>query len=381
MRKRSKADGAVAPPSSRSRWKRRALELAIALPCAAFAAVVILRRATGESGVAAVGDEQCAVVVDFWSGRSRFVAQPGLVPYVPWLQQVHHFDKRPNAFVMRGNVHADVDHVPRLLARAKDGSSFWFETLSIQYALLPERAPHVLEDSGSGDAFKEKLLRAHARAYLRDELGRFSAEEIGAPENVRAATRAALERLNASLEPHGLTVLEISAPKPAFDKAYEEKIARRGGSVQEVEHLRAQLEGHPLERIRREEAARKEKELEELKLEANLVRDLGAAQRELLRARAEADNVYRDKVAAASAAKYESEVRAGVLADRYRGLAGEARKRAELLVRDGRRAVRAALVDKLAQIEFRLVPYSRDAAPRRYEHEEVPATAFAVEKE
>src|SRR5207244_1536696 len=140
------------------------------------------------------------------------------------------------------------------------------------------KAPLVLEDSGPADLFKESLVRVHARAILRDEFGRFSAEEVVKPENLQAATRAALEKLNAALGPHGIEVLEISTAKPAFDKTYEDKVARRKVAGQDIEHLRAEIDTLAQEKLSREQAVRVDKDIEITKLEGNLVRDIGKAE-------------------------------------------------------------------------------------------------------
>lgn len=283
---------------------------------------------------------------------------------------MHTIDKSPNAFVFRGNLTEGLNQVPRLLIRARDGSSFWFDEVTLQYALRVERAEGVLDDSGGGDAFKEELLRCHARAILRDEFGRFAAGDSARPESVAAATRASLERMNKALEEHGIEVLEVSSPKPAFDKGYEDLINRRKLANQETEKLRVEVSSLEEKARLREQKVRKEKDLELLALEGNLARDVGKAESELIRARAEADNVVAERVSQGRIAKAEKELQASVLTAKYRGLAEDAQARAEALRVHGAGAVRAALVDQLAGIQFQIVPYSRDPAPQRIEYEQ-----------
>jgi membrane protease subunit HflC len=273
------------------RWRRRLVECVLGLLLAPIAVWVAVRHLTGNQGLARVLDDEVAVHADYARGTTTIVSTPGYRPYLPWVQEVFRFDKSPNAFVMKGNVQQDENHVPRLLVRANDGSSFWFDELTLQYALMPDKADFVLEDSGPADAFKQKLVRAYARSILRDEFGRFSAEEAVKPENLRVATQKSLERLNLALNPHGIEVLEVSTPKPAFDQKYEEAIARRKVANQEVEHLKAELGQLAQVKIQREQAVRNDKEIEMRRLEGNLAADLSAAQTELIRARAEADLV------------------------------------------------------------------------------------------
>jgi len=218
-------------------------------------------------------------------------------------------------------------------------------------------------------------VRVHARAILRDEFGRFSAEEVVKPENLQAATRAALEKLNAALGPHGIEVLEISTAKPAFDKTYEDKVARRKVAGQDIEHLRAEIDTLAQEKLSREQAVRVDKDIEMTKLEGNLVRDIGKAEGELIRAKAEADLSYLGRVSQARSIQLEKETQAAVLTAKYTALFGDAKAHALALESKGAAAVRAALIDKLSGIEFDLVPYSRDPAPQRIEHEQVTASA------
>jgi len=358
------------PPARPPRWRRRVFEPLVALALVPPLAVLWLRHATGESGLAAIRDDQIAVLVDGWSGTSTVIDTPGYRPYLPWFQEVHAIDKSPNAFVFQGNAAVGVNHVPRLLVRANDGSSFWFEQLTLHYALRTDLAAHVLADSGGGEAFKEELLRAHARAILRDEFGRFAAGDAARPESLTLATRASLERLNAALEPHAIEVLEVSSPRPAFDKGYEDRINRRKVADQEVERLRTQVAAVAKNGELNAQRIRKDKDLELKRLEANLTRDIGAAGKERVRALAEADNAYADKVSQARTVKAEKELQAAVLTAKYRGLAEDARARAEDVRRHGTGAVRAALVENLSGIQFQLVPYSRDPAPQRIEHEQ-----------
>jgi hypothetical protein len=367
------------PPRKR-RWRRRAVEATLGLLLAPIAVWLVVRATSGNQGLALVLDDEVAVHVDYVRGTRTIVSTPGYRPYVPWAQEVFRFDKSPNAFVMKGNVGVDHNHVPRLLVRANDGSSFWFDELTLQYAVMPDRAALVLEDSGPADAYKQQLVRAHARAILRDEFGRYSAEEVVTPGNLRDATQRSLDRLNAALNPHGIEVLEVSTPKPAFDKTYEEQIARRKVANQEVEHLRAELDQLAQVKIQREQAVRNSKEVEMRKLEGNLAADLSAAQTELIRAKSEADLVYQEKVGQGRMTKLEKETQAALSTAKNLALFDDAKKHTLAMEARGESAVRAALVEKLLGIEFDIVPYSRDPAPKRIEQETTTASVLGVKK-
>ncbi len=333
-------------------------------PLVVFAAV---KHLTGQNGLAPVGDDQVAVMVDGWTGARELVTTPGFRTYLPWLQEVLALDKAPNGLVFTGNEKQGPARSPRLIARARDGSTYWFETFPLVYALRTERAAEVLDDAGPGDAWKRELVAFYARSILRDELGRYDSEEISSVQNLRAAARAAQERLNRALERHGIEVLEIATPKPSFDKAYEDHIQRRKLNDQERERLSSQLDELAEERNQRQAAARREKEVEFEKLGDNLAHDLKVAANERLRLAGEADRYFLERVKAAEATRIEKEKAAGSLREKYVAFARDLSNQSKDLERYGELAVRMALIDKLSGIEFSLVPYSRDPAPQRLE--------------
>ena len=348
-------------------------EIALALALTPLAVYVVLRYALDMHAVRRIADDQVAVILDNVSGERRVVTTPGYVFVLPWLQDVYCLDKSPNAFVMQGNEQDGVNHVPRLLARSKDGSSYTFRDLALQYALVPEAAGAVLDDSGPGDGFKTALVRAFARSVLRDEIGRFGVEEIVRPDAMQAATRQSLERLNAGLKAHGIEILEIATPKPTFDEAYENRISRRKVFNQDAERLKGDLERLAQEKAQRETRVQNEKDVELRALEGNLARDVMAAEKDAMREKGDADIEYLEKTRAAAALKVEREAQAAVLVASYRAAAQDLEEETRALERWGEIAVRAALVKKLAGVEFDLIPYSRDPSPKRLEYEDVAA--------
>ncbi len=330
-----------------------------------------LARYTGETGLARIGEDEVAVVVDYVGGEQRVVTTPGYRLYVPHFQQVFTFDRRPIDFYFQGNESWEPNKFPRLTVRADDGSSLFFNQFTLQYALIPERADGLLRDSGPGHAFKVRLVNAFARAVLRDELGRFSCEEIVLPESLEAAARRSKERLNGLLAPHAVEVLEIATPKPRFPDEYERAIERRKVANQEIEHLRGkrvQLEQEKQQRVAR---VRLEKETELRVLRGNLARDLITAEKDAVRARRDADVYSMHRSGDARSHRGRCEQEAAALTDRYTMEAEGLLARTEALAAHGEQAVRAALIERLSKIEFKLVPYARDPSPQRVEHEQV----------
>jgi hypothetical protein len=340
----------------RTRLVARAVEGLVALVLALVLVLYALCRVSGTRGIARVGDTQVAVLVDHLRGETRVIGAPGYVAFVPWLQEVHLLDKRPVELRLEEGGATGPQRGPKLQIRAKDGSSYWFRTYAIQYALDPERAADVLADSGPGDAYHAFLVPTFARSILRDEFGRYGAEEIVLPENLRAATEASRVRLNDALEPHGLRVLELSAPNPAFDPEYEQAIEQRKVQNQVVEYLRTRANELVEERLRRLAEARKESELLQLKATAQLDLELRRAQRELTEARSEADAAYEKRLAAGRARREQKLFEAAALEAEVRADAQGLLEEVQALGLQGERAVREALLDVLSRAPLRLVP-------------------------
>ncbi|MBK7877426.1 MAG: hypothetical protein IPJ77_17095 [Planctomycetes bacterium] len=355
----------------RSRLRPWIQDGALALLLSPVLLYAVLRRVDPSGGVASVADDEVAVVVDALAGTKRVTSVPGYQLFVPWKDEVHVLDKSPDELVFEGTQYVAPNQAPWIEARGRDGSRFSFERFSLSYALVAANADRVLEDSGAGDGFKEHLVRAYARAFVRDEIGRLAPEDVLRPDLARAATTRAMERMNQALLPHGIEVLEVATPKPTFDKAFEDLINRRKQGDLEIERKRAYLAQLPKERAERLQAIRDDKERELDLLRKNLAVNEAAAAREAQKLHVDADIVFANRSKAGEAARVELATRAGVLRARNAGELEDARRETENLERYGEHAVRAALVKSLGSVPFRFLPYSRDSAPRRVEHEEV----------
>lgn len=336
-------------------------ELLCGLALAPIAFCVLWSRIAGSSGFAIVADDEIGLVESGLSGERRIQAMPGLCRVLPWLEKLYRFDKSSRAIEMDGDATRDEAHLRRLTVRAKDGSSFSFGSLTLLYAIVPEQVGTLLDDSGPSAARAGALVPACARAILAEEFGHYAAEEVVRTDIVQSATHAAFERMNAELAPHGIVVLEVSTPRPAFDDQYETQIGRRKMADQEVERLRADLERLRGERDQREARTRKEKEIEKRALEATLVRDIGNARREAFRLRSDASTFALERKAATDAVQQEKARQLEALQAKYSGEAEDLEAELVSLSRSGDLAVREALVEKLSQIEISLAPTS-DAA-------------------
>ena len=349
---------------------RRPLDAAKVLAWIAVGAILLvafLMVATGQGGIVEIQDDQAAVIVNFLSGRSEVVTTPGYQIFFPFIQQAFLFDKSPQEFLMQGDVNEEPNVIRKLTVRANDGSNFWFDEVKIQYEIIPSEAEKVLADSGPGEEFKRNWVRAYARSILRDEFGKFSAVEVADATTYRAATRASEERLNDELAAFGLRILQIPPPKPTFEVRYEKAIEDRKVADQNVERLKTQATQLEQERERRLAEIESSRAVEFEALKGELEAQRIAAEQERIRIERTADAYLTQRLG-------EGQAILAQLTEEARGLTEKARKEAEgltaitaALETGGEVLVRERLAELLTQVEFRLMPYSRDPRPTRIE--------------
>lgn len=345
--------------------KRKVLGVAAGLIIVLLLLVAVI---TGKGGFVTISDTEVAVIVNYVTGSEEIVNRPGYKIFPPVFAQAFKFDKSPNQFLMEGDRDLHANHVSKLTVRANDGSNFWFETLEIQYRLIAGRADVVLNDSGPGEAFKANWVRSYARSILRDEFGRFSAEEVADPSNYRTATIEAQQRLNELLEPHGIEITEIITPKPKFEDRYEQAIEDRKVADQEVEKLKARANQLARERERRLAAIERDKATDYELLLGQLEEKRISAEKDAVKITRDADAYKIEQVGAGTAQQRQ-------LTEEARGREESARKEAEglrarvdALAARGDILVREELAAKFRTILFEIVPYRRDPAPIRIEH-------------
>lgn len=343
-------------------------------PLLVFAAMIgVMLAVSGRMGLRSISHDQVAVKVNYLNGSRQVITTPGFQVYLPIVQEIFTFDRTPQKFLMEGQKTLGHNHVPYLNVRAKDGSNFWFESLEIQYALIPEKVGRVLEDSGAGDGFKHDWIRGYARSVLRDEFGKYSAVEVADPSNYQAARIECTARLNALLEPHGVIVIDVITPKPRFDSEYETAIEERKVAEQDVERLREEEKRLLNERDRRLAGVDKEKSIQEQSMLGELQQKLKEAERQAIQTRLAADEYAVKRRAEGEALRDERVAEAVGRRVAYAKEAQGIKDRALALEKRGDVVVREAIIEKLAGIRFTLVPYSRDPQPTRLEHSGIQA--------
>ena len=353
------------------------------VPAAGFVAAVLVLLAvgmavTGRLGVVSVGPNEAAVKVNYFTGSKTAITEPGYQVFFPFIHEVFVLDKSAQNFVMSGQSTIDENHVPLLTVRANDGSNFRFETLEIQYQLIPGWAPDVLDTAGPGDGFKTEWVKTYARSILRDEFGRYSAEEIANPSQLQIAFQAAEDRLSDALRPYGIQILAIPQQRPNFDIDYERAIEDRKVTDQDVERLIAMQDQLEREREQRLASVEREKSISLEALRGELDRERLEAQRQATQQTKAADAFRIQREAEGKAQEAELIAEARGLTQKYTKEAEGVTAKAEALAAQGEVVVREAIIEKLRNIRFSLAPYSRDSAPTRIEYQEQSGSSLPV---
>jgi hypothetical protein len=335
--------------------------------------VALLMAASGKLGFANIQPEEVAVVVNYLNGNEEVITTPGYKIYIPFIQEIYTFDRTTQEFTMEGNQYRSTNQVPRLTVRALDGSNFWFDSLSIQYELIPGEAATIVNDSGIGDSFKDEWIKTFARSILRDEFGRYTAVQAANPMEYAQAPSDAAASMNELLRPHGINIVRIVTPNPKFDPDYEQAIETRKEADQEVEELIARAEQLKQVREQRLAAVRKEKDVEMQNLVGDLVAKLRVAEVDAIDMQRSADAYATRRIGEGNAKQAELLANARGLVAKYTKEAEGIESRALALEQRGEVVVREALIRKLLSIQFTLVPYSRDPVPKRLEHSNAPS--------
>lgn len=350
------------------RGLRRLLQLWSFFVIAGFILFMLVLVATGAAGFKEVQVNDVAVKVNYISGTREVILTPGYKVFLPVISEIHTFDRSPNEFVMAGESDLDSNHVHKLTVRANDGSNFWFETLKIHYQIIPEKIDVVVDDSGQGDAFKYNWVKSYARAVLRDEFGRFNAEDIANPTNYGKATMEAKRRLNEHLNPHGIEIIQIVTPKPKFVDAFEKAIENRKLANQEVQKLQAQQEQLQREKERRLGEIERDKKILYESLLGELEAERIQSTRDQVKVTKAADAYKISRLASGTANEAQMIEEARGLAEKYRKEAEGLEAKVLALAAQGEIIVREALAEKLRKVEFTLVPYDKDGKQGHLEH-------------
>ncbi|MCC7212980.1 MAG: hypothetical protein E3K40_02810 [Candidatus Brocadia sp.] len=269
-----------------------------------------------------IAADEVAVVVNNLTGGIKFINRAGAVLYYPFIQDIYVLDKREQILKMTA---AEIDEKhPQgnpLMVKSIDGGDVVLDLL-IHYMLRPEYAVHVVQNTGTGDIFKQKWLYDYSRTICYYCYGELTLDEFPMASKRDIKAQKAKEEINKMLEPHGFTVTSIDLSDYRYYREYAEKIQERRLADKEVEEqkTRATAAKENQRRVVVEETKKLEVEVARFRGECDKrimdARGSGEAKKQdadayLIRARFEADAEYerlaRDAEAILATLKTEAE--------------------------------------------------------------------------
>jgi membrane protease subunit HflC len=316
------------------------------------------------SSFSSVDPGQVGVRVNRLSGGEEIIDRPGMVLTLPLVHDLYLVDASPQTLYLEGSSSSeDLRVLPRLTVRASDGSNFWFERMTIQYQVIPERADVVLHESGEGDAYRYWLIPT-VRSILRDEFGRQSTRDVSNPATYNAATGVAERQLNATLNPHGIRVINVDTPEPHFNPGYETTIELRNQANNQLRVIESEMERAKTERSRRlaqlDQRRNQEYQQRRALLEGQLAQARANQQRRIADARA---NLTRTE-GTANARLDRANARAEELRPTIEAEIAQTEARIDALESNGIEAVMRQLARRLEGVRIDIQPYQNDPAPQ-----------------
>ncbi len=228
--------------------------------------------------------DEVAVIINNITGNIKTIDRAGAVIYYPFIQDLYILDKREQGAPMTSsNISADFPQGNPIILKTRDGGDVSID-LIIQYKLISKMASEVVQDTGTGEEFKEKWIWDYARTICRYEFGDLTISEFPDSKKREEKIKTSTDELNSLLNPHGIFVTSLNFIDYRYYREYAEKIHERRLADKEVE-----------EQVQRASAARKNQSRvvteETKKLDVAISRFRGTLHRMEIDAKAESDKI------------------------------------------------------------------------------------------
>ncbi|MDR4504987.1 MAG: SPFH domain-containing protein [Candidatus Scalindua sp.] len=228
-----------------------------------------------------VGADEVAVIINNITGKIKTINRAGAVIYYPYVHDLYILDKTEQLIPMTSaNISKDYPEGNSVILKTRDGGDISLD-LIIHFRLIPELANQVVQDTGTGDLFKEKWIFDYAKTICRYVFGELTLDEF--PDSTKRENKSSKsqEVLNELLNEHGILVTTIDFIDYRYYREYAEKIQERRLADKEVE-----------EQTRRQRAAQRNQERvvteETKKLDVTISRFQGELDRLEIEAKAKA---------------------------------------------------------------------------------------------
>lgn len=217
-----------------------------------------------------------------------------------------------NLAFLRSHQEGDRSGEDDIFFKTLDGNDIRVD-VTVVWQIKDQSVPYLLANVGSStDDVKEKLVRPVCRSVIRDVLNTLVSEDFYVSDKRFAKANDAKDRLNAVLEPEGVTVLQVILGEYHFNEKYEEVIHDKKLAEQRTAGLRSQAKAAAEQAKRNLEQAKgkvaqqlatAQGALDTIKLQADaqLFQDQQRAKAIVIERTAEAEAIKKQNAALASA--------------------------------------------------------------------------------
>jgi len=184
------------------------------------------------------GDE-VAVIINNITGKITTIDHAGAIVYYPFIQNLYILDKSEQSTPMTSaNISAEYPQGNPVILKTRDGGDVSLD-LIIQYRLISKIADKVVQNTGTGNTYKEKWIRDYAKTICRYEFGELEIGEFPEAEKRRQKTVEASNELDRLLNQHGILMTSLNFIDYRYYREYAEKIQERRIADKEVQEQRS----------------------------------------------------------------------------------------------------------------------------------------------
>ncbi|MCB9662891.1 MAG: prohibitin family protein [Alphaproteobacteria bacterium] len=184
--------------------------------------------------------------------------------------------------------------------------------VTIQWSIVPDKTPLLLQTVGHSTLeVEEKLVRPVTRAVVRDILNELTSEEYYQADKRFELAETAQVRLDALLEPQGITIQQILLAEHKFTDTYEGLIRDKKVAEQDAARL-----------VSETEAASEEMKRDLERAKGEVAKAVETARGKAQQRKLEADAMYFERQKQAEAILAEKTAKAEGLKEQARALAG-----------------------------------------------------------
>lgn len=317
-----------------------------------------------------VNGTQVGALLNNINGEVEIINNAGTHVYNGITKTFHILDKTVQ------QVEMNQDNEDELKIKTVDGSNVQLD-LNIMYSIMldPDSIRELLKDSGLGESYKKKWIRDYGRSICRGAFGEMTTEEFYDPAKRQEKALKAMDELNALLNPHSLTVIQVNPKNFRFYTEYEEKIKEKKLADQSVEEeiSKARAASQVMERKRVEAQKEMEVEIQTIK---------GAMEELIVTANADAERVVEQSRAYAVTTRVGAEAELYTMKSQADAILAKSRAEAEGLTKmaealkgeGGLNLVKMEYAKRLASMKLTGQPFVISGTTERFEHFEEPGS-------